>query len=681
MNPGALEINRQVRNRPAKLWRPMFQPKGLLAVAGIIVGMTALLAAVKPQPAAIGKALPAFAYRSVTLSVVQADGNPVAGAVIYGFCRDLNLVWPRPATDSEWNDPKIWRQTYLGKTDRNGKIGAKIPPGNWAFFATATLPGDLPKALVVWTDAHEPTAGETIQLAPTALKSWSFTLPDGLAASPKGLFFKPANLPIWIPVKANSAGQTWQVEMSSGKLELWGTGDSTAHQPGFALNWGTVDTKTPDGKLRPVGNSASLEFKGGEGRSVLTWSALPHFGLEDEMTLAANARVVMSTGDFTLGYRRPVAKTMMGAFAGEWYHLQAGDNQIFDLDTPLVAALDQDFPAPPPPDEEPDDVVTEPPAKLYGQLYMVDGNGNLLGELADAGGQPVKFSASLTIAGKPVSTESMPDKTSIQDGGQTLFAATINAVPAGAQVQWTITAPPGVLADSHFTPAARVEVTSATFKVAVPKILAARARNLLAQAEMVAQDMASGVNRTRKVTPTNLNVTPGHHGASASHNGTMIRIGTKFFFFDSLPWHHDFVHELGHNFGFTHGGLHETGNETTRCAGTDQISEQAAKWMFLDRMNGLQHKEVSYRNTGLYLYCYAQGGPAFLRFISLNEYALITKLKNDFTADEVATALLGLALGRDLTEICAQYGLKVTPEKIAQATNAARPLCLTSKTP
>jgi len=74
--------------------------------------------------------------------------------------------------------------------------------------------------------------------------------------------------------------------------------------------------------------------------------------------------------------------------------------------------------------------------------------------------------------------------------------------------------------------------------------------------------------------------------------------------------------------------------------------------MFIDRMNGIEHKEVSYHNTGLYLYCYAQDGELFLHFISLNEYAIIKALSKDYTLDEVEAAVLDLAMGRDMTEIC-----------------------------
>lgn len=88
-------------------------------------------------------------------------------------------------------------------------------------------------------------------------------------------------------------------------------------------------------------------------------------------------------------------------------------------------------------------------------------------------------------------------------------------------------------------------------------------------------------------------------------------------------------------------------------------------------MNGLNRKEISHHNTALYLYCYAQGGLPFLRFMSVNEYPTIAKLSTKgYSPDEVATALCGIALGRDMTEISINYGLLVTPDRVAAATTA-----------
>lgn len=45
-----------------------------------------------------------FAYRHVTLHVESADAQPLAKASIYGFCRDLNLLWPRCDAEAAGRD-------------------------------------------------------------------------------------------------------------------------------------------------------------------------------------------------------------------------------------------------------------------------------------------------------------------------------------------------------------------------------------------------------------------------------------------------------------------------------------------------------------------------------------------------------------------------------------------------
>jgi len=146
-------------------------------------------------------------------------------------------------------------------------------------------------------------------------------------------------------------------------------------------------------KNRPSG------IQGREGHSQLTWSAWHNFGLEGQVGLAKDAKVLISAGDYSLGYRRPVANALMGTFVEEYCTLKASDDRFFNLDTPLDAALDQSLPAPPAKGEDVDDADTSKQIKLYAQLYLMDGNGRLLSELDDASGQPAKFSASVRWRG------------------------------------------------------------------------------------------------------------------------------------------------------------------------------------------------------------------------------------------------------------------------------------------
>ena len=61
-----------------------------------------------------------FAYRDVNLHFVSVDGKPVAGGAIYGFCHDLNLIWPRRDSEVTGRNDILWQESFLGKTGNDG---------------------------------------------------------------------------------------------------------------------------------------------------------------------------------------------------------------------------------------------------------------------------------------------------------------------------------------------------------------------------------------------------------------------------------------------------------------------------------------------------------------------------------------------------------------------------------
>ena len=346
------------------------------------------------------------------------------------------------------------------------------------------------------------------------------------------------------------------------------------------------------------------------------------------------------------------------------------------MDTPLDAGLDE--------------ALSKSKTKLFGQLYLVDGNGHILSGLLDASGSPINLGATVFLnqqhfVAHPVVKEVEEAADDNEEGAtfdkssQFKFYVNLGTGDSSGGAVWEFKGPPNVLPQSRISEGASVRVTSRTFTINVPQVIQRPAQNILAQADILAEVMGNASGRTRRVQPTLITVDVSKVGAVSAHNGSHITMGSTLFFDDVPVTDHTFVHELGHNFGFTHGGLHETTVEVSRCAGTGQISAQESKWMFLDRMNGRTVPEVPYKypDVGLYLYCYSQGGLNFLRFMSLNEYEVIHRLRKVYTKDEVTTALLNLALGRDMTGICSNYGLNITPERVAGATRAARNLCRT----
>jgi hypothetical protein len=192
----------------------------------------------------------------------------------------------------------------------------------------------------------------------------------------------------------------------------------------------------------------------------------------------------------------------------------------------------------------------------------------------------------------------------------------------------------------------------------------------------MAKTMEQVSGRRRRYEDTSVEIDPSYGGAVSTHDGKSTKIGSKLFYSDQPMVAHTFVHETAHNFDFFHGGMMETVVEVCRCAGGDQISQQPAKWLFLDFMNGVPRQKQGYPNVGLYLYCYAQHGPAFLRFATLNEPVLLKKLTaEDYSVDEVTCAVCSLAMGRDMSDICRKWGLAISPDRIARALREARSLC------
>ena len=619
------------------------------------------------------EALREFTYRELNLTVVRADGRPMAGASVYGFCRELNLLWPRIDTEVGGRNDLIWHQSCPGKTGANGSVKVTVPPGKWGFFAAGRAAGGRGTVVAAWTDFREWQAGEKIRLTPTVRKKWTFCSPDGAALALKRVFLRPEGFPIWIPVGLPPGTESLGVEMIAGGLQVWGTGDAPRNRQGFALSWGTVNEQTPEGKLLAPEKAAVIECRGGGGRAALSWFR-SGFGLEGEIALSDEATVLMTPGAFTLAYRRPVAEGLMGDFVRQSYNLEAGGQISFTLDGPLQAGVQERL-------WPPDKKDTKGQARLCARLYLVDGTGHLMAQLLDASGKPATFGATVVLNGERFTAKPVPSKTDVPgqgEAGQTMFTVNVGAARTDAGAVWKFTAPPGILSESELAGDQLVTVTSQSFQTEVPKLLERHAQNLLGQLETLAQAMENVTDRKRQRAVTLISIQTGRGGAGASHSGAFIGIGTKLFYSDRPILRHDTVHELGHNFGLTHGGLHETVVEATRCAGNEQISQQMAKWMFFDYMNGIARKEVGRHNTGLYMYCYAQGGPAFLRFMLANEYAVRDRLaKEGYTADEVAAALCGLALGRDITPICRAYGLEVSPERVAQVKAAAQALCQT----
>jgi hypothetical protein len=439
------------------------------------------------------------------------------------------------------------------------------------------------------------------------------------------------------------------------------------------LDCGTLSDKTADGAINVASPAATIVCRGGHGSARLHWSRRQKFGLEGSVAVADGARVLISPAPIMIGYERPLAEGVTGVFGAELYPLQNAQTIALEFDSPLAAAIDQVVP---------DSSDKHGVGQILACLYLADSNGHLLGQMRDSAGKTIPFEATVDVGGRKLTATHLEATSSALN--ETIFAADLGSLKpdanAARQAVWEISVPRGVLRTTRLTESPSVPVSSATFKTEVPQIAVPHTKNVLAQAELEAAAMEQISGRKRRRTPTFLNFKP-QGGASAVHNGLNINIGSGMLFADELIDSHTFAHELGHGYDFYHGGLHETVVELTRTTSGHldgeawQISQQAGKWFFFDRMNGLNHKERWYHNTGLYLYLFAQEGPGFVHFMCVNEHAILTALeKQNYTTDEVTTALCNIAMRRDVSEICRRYGLNAEPDRVTKAMAAARVL-------
>ncbi|MBA4148559.1 MAG: hypothetical protein H0X66_10635 [Verrucomicrobia bacterium] len=603
--------------------------------------------------------LPEFEYRDVTVIVKQADGKPVASASIYGFSPDLNLLWPR--IDKYPGSDVLWHQSSLGKTGVDGSFKAKLPAGKWGFFAGSRLPDGA--VLAVWSEFAPISPGKVILLAPAARKQWALSSFEHEALAARQMFFRASGFPAFVPIPGPAASELIRAQLSKGRFELWASGEAKDKQPAFVLSWGTLSDQTPDGPIAVPTKPSVVESS--SGTATLSWFHLGDHGVEGTMSLASRQKAWFSPGQFILSYQRSIAAGYTADFVGQLYRLDQTQHLTLTFDGPLATGVDQHF-------LEPDQKGR---IKLNARLYFVDRNGHVMKNLLTPAGKPAPLAAAVWVDGKRVAAR--PHKRG--DVGQTSFYTDIGTNQPTTRPVWELAAVVGVFPQIRFldSPDRRTTVSSATFKVELPKVLESRAEDFLSQMEYLARYMNTVAGRPRRTTPTLLRVEAGKGGASATHSGKYIRFGAGMWYFEQPTLRHSVAHELGHNYGFYHGGLHETIVELSRAGSGPQIGQQDVKWLFFDRMNGMRQNEKvgyegSYPNIGLYLYCYSQKGEAFTRYLIANEYAVQKKLKAAGYSDaEITTALCTIAMKQDIGAICRAYGLAADPAKVAAAVRMA----------
>jgi len=621
----------------------------------VLLVLAALLVSVFAASATAAETLDEFAYRKIRVEFVDKESRPVSGASVYGYCRDMHLLWPR-INDNQYSQP--WQESYLGNTDEAGILAGQVPSGRWAFVAC----GLSAKNHVVagWTDFEPLPPDGQVRIQPKVIRSWSFRVTstgqsgDGLVQH-KRLFLRPIHLPIFIPVLVPPRDVIKFELPSSASFELWGQSADRFRTPAFVLNWGQMDSETSDGERKLPGQVSILNFEGRRGRASLSWSRPWDHSLTGTVPIIIPSKMLLSPGAYCLGYRWPIGRTIAD-FVARRYDLRDGDEKTLRFDRKLKAGLS----------------VQKESNRVLARLFVVDENGHLLRGVSSADDKPLQFDGSVsTETGRYKARQTSP-------GGLLFEVADSNDADKG---QWRFAIPLYPIHSQKFRAEEGKIIHSRHFRINIPIVLENVAANHLAQLDELEDRMrAVSGRKKRRHAETQMKVYVYRRGASATHDGAYIRIGSKIFFRDLPAMTHDFIHELGHNFSLTHGGLLETIVEASRFTGQEILSGQASKWLFIDRMNGIKKREGWYPHTGFYLYCYSQGGPRFLRFMAANEINTRTTLgKQGFSKTETIAALAAIALQRDLSKISCVYGMCKSPERYAQAVQAVQKIVKINK--
>ncbi len=621
----------------------------------VLLLLASLLVSVFCASSAPAEVLDEFAYRKIQVELVDNDRRPISGASVYGYCRNLHLLWPR-INDHQYSKP--WQESYLGNTGEAGILSGQVPSGRWAFFAC----GLSAKKHVIagWNDFEPLPAHGRVRIQPKVIRKWSFRIPatgqsrDGLVRHQR-LFIRPKHLPIFIPVSIPFQDViTFELPVGA-SFELWSQGAGMAKIPAFILDWGEMDSNTSDGERKLPEQVSIFNFEGQRGRASLSWSRPWDHSLAGTIPIIIPSKMLLSPGAYCLGYRLPFG-SRIADFVARRYDLGGGDEKTLRFDRKLKGGLS----------------VQKEATRVLARLFVVDENGHLLRRVLSSDDKPLPFDGwVVTETGRYKARQTSP--------GEILFeVADNNDADKG---KWRINLPLPSIYRRSFQAAEGKIIHSRHFRINIPIVLEDVATNHLAQLDELEDRMrAVSGRRKRRHAETQMKVYVYRRGSSATHDGAYIRIGSKIFFRDLPAMSHDFIHELGHNFSLTHGGLLETIVEASRFTGPEILSGQASKWLFIDRMNGIKKREGWYPHTGFYLYCYSQGGPRFLRFMGANEINTRTILdKQGFGKTETIAALAGIALQRDMSKISCVYGMCKSPERYAQAVQAVQKIVKINK--
>ncbi len=617
---------------------------GLLIRLGLLAAL--LLATRAPAQSAADAVDAEFGYRELTVRVLDADGNPVPDARLYAWCRQRNLLWPRPPADDYLQYYLVWREAHLGKTDEDGSTVAELPPGSWLFVAVGRA-GD--KVVCAWTQADMGRT-EQVVLQPTSEATVQFSLTARDPLRPSRLLLRPQGTDIWLPVALPAAAEQVALQLSAGAVDLWAQGEGDDRQPSFVLDFGRVSPSPRPVRLLARGQPARVELAEPEGMRF-RWFRHGEYGLCGTVG-AGVGELLLSPAEYTLGYEGPLGPNALAHQAARYLDLRRTPRLRLGPRLPLRVGVETQS-AIREGEQEPKDYEHFQSQARYVRFYLVDANSFLVSYLANSQRQPLEMQAWLVSGGRAFPLTQV-------GRGQMLFQRPEGReVPLNRVVRWGLRIPgaDGLVRGEVCTQTRPVR--SRHFSCYANELVVPHVQALLTAFDQTRQAFGQVCGRTRSKGLTRLHLWAEYPGAAATTDGSFLNFGADFLDWDQAYRSYVWWHELAHGYDYHHGGFMEMMLEASRCSQGPMLSGQTALWDFHDAMNGrpARHPE-RYRLRNIYLWAYAEGGRKFLQAAEALESRVRPRLmQRGATEDEVDAVLLETCLRRDLGEIFARYGL------------------------
>lgn len=597
------------------------------------------------------------AHADLVLSVAGPEGRPLPSALVYGYCAQYGLLWPR-FTHDQFNKP--WEKPPRAVSGPDGTVQARTPRGRWSFVAVGSRRADGPAPFTVIcaetkdADVDQNLAialspGVTHEISPADTDMGDIVLTDVLYRHPKS--------GVWLSTPLDGTPPPpWRFACGPRIRTVL-----TLHAPGRRAHYVTSLT------LPATGPAVTAAFQ----RATLAKIALVRRspsvrpvqfrwerdvpGFEGALDVRDAEAVYLPPGEYRLSYDCELDDGTLLRFGPGLFDLAPGRTVDFLFGDGYRAAVQEQRTA---------------SGKFIGMLMAVDAQDLLSWRWTRPDGERPAMKGELLVSpGDPIPVECKYDHPHYWNQFHVPGDRTTQAAEAKART-WRLDTPLTDLVGDRFPKTPRTRLKTPYFHIDAVAPAAVAVRHFLQQADRRALAIQEVCGHAKKRN-TLLRLEP-QIKASATHNASRLSLSIHRLQSPAPAQNHTFVHELTHNFGYRHGPLMELVVELSRDNGGPQMTAQLAKWIFFDRMNGRKTPErvtKRWRDSGrdaplgLYFYFRNKRGTHFITFLSNHTRAvLVDAAKRDIPERTARIALTSAAMRRDVRPLWHAYGYKTDPD-------------------